>query len=158
MTRDAIAVSSMLALAVLTACSNGPRADSSMHEPGVRTLTIGATSLDPPDLTIRAEQALAFSSIAGNVMQLEFIAPAKDQASKITCRPKNPTVAKGAEAAWATMQTNGEGHLVANIPPGAWGSTCSLATGFYRYRVTQLDSGIHPGEIKTGQEGTITVK
>src|SRR5262249_46730854 len=118
MTRDAFAVSSMLVLVGLTACSTGPRtASSGGHEPGMRTITIGATMLDPPDLTMRAEQALGLSSISGSVMQLEFIGPKTDQASKITCRPKDPAKAKGAEAAWTTIQTNPEGHLVANVAP-----------------------------------------
>ena len=159
MTRDAFAVSSMLVLLALNACSTGPRTGSSGgHEPGVRTITIGSTILDPPDLTMRAEQTLALNSIAGTAMQLEFIGPKTGQASKITCRPKDPAKAKGAEAAWTTISTNGEGHLVANIPPGPWGSTCSLAVGNYVYRVTALDTTVNPGELKTGMEGTITVK
>jgi len=118
---------------------------------------IGATRLDPGNLTITASDAIGFISTAGDPLQVQFIQPT-DQAGKITCRVTDPKQLERGEAPWAELHTSSEGRLTAYVPPGPLPSTYSFAPGSYSYTVKEVDEQMRPIEAKLGQLGTITVK
>ena len=122
-----------------------------------KTIIIGATRLDPVNLTVNASDAIGFMSTAGDPLQLQFIQP-KDQAGRITCRVTDPKQLERGEAPWATFHTSREGRLTAYVPPGAFPSTCSFVPGSYSYTVKEVDAQMRPLEEKLGQLGTINVK
>jgi len=62
-----------------------------------KTIVIGATRLDPGNLTITASDAIGFISTAGDPLQVQFIQPT-DQAGKITCRVTDPKQLERGEA------------------------------------------------------------
>ena len=97
-----------------------------------KTIVIGATRLDPGNLTITASDAIGFISTAGDPLQVQFIQPT-DQAGKITCRVTDPKQLERGEAPWAEFHTSSEGRLTAYVPPGPLPSTYSFAPGSYSY-------------------------
>ena len=118
---------------------------------------IGASRLDPMNVTISSSEAIGFLSTAADPLQLQFIQPA-EQTGKITCRVTDPKQLERGEAPWATFHTSGEGRLTAYVPPGPFPSSCSFAPGSYSYTVKEVDAQMRPLEEKLGQLGTITVK
>jgi hypothetical protein len=118
---------------------------------------IGATVTDPPSLTIATSDTVGFTSQAVDPLQVEFIQP-QQQTGKITCRVTDPkTLARG-EAPWAEFRVNGEGHLMADVPPGVFPSTCSFAPGMYTFVVRVMGQQMRPTEERLGRVGQITVK
>jgi hypothetical protein len=122
-----------------------------------KTIVMGPTRLDPPNLTLTRTDAVGFVNTGGDPMTMEFIGP-KDQSGRITCRVSDPQALKRGEAPWAEFRLSEEGHYKANIPPGRFPSVCSLAPGPYTYVVHRITSGPTPSELRLGQEGTITVR
>jgi hypothetical protein len=122
-----------------------------------KTIVIGATRLDPPDITIGTADTIAFVSTAGDPLQVEFIQPSA-QTGKIDCQVVHPQQLEHGEQAWAEFRMNQAGHLTASVPPGPFQSTCSFAPGSYSYRVRVLDEQMRPLQEKLGQLGSITVK
>ena len=159
MIRRGYALLSGIVLAALVGCAEhkqaaprpAPEAATSQ-----KTIALGATRLDPSNLTIAAGAAVGFTSTADEPLQLEFISP-KDQADRIKCHVADPKSMKAGEAPWGTFRANAEGRLTADIPPGRFPSVCTLAPGAYIYVVRHL-GGINNPALRTPQEGTITVK
>jgi len=146
-----------LSLAAMAGCT-GPSTPARVGTGPVRkTIILGATRLDPPDITIGTNDAIGFDSTASQPLQVEFIQPSQ-QAGKITCRVTDPKQLERGEKPWAEFRPNEAGHLTAYVPPGAFPSTCSFAPGHYSYRVRMLNEQSRPLEEKLGQEGSITVK
>jgi len=146
-----------LSLAAMAGCAGRSTPARVGTGPLQRTIIIGETRLDPPDVTIGTNDAIAFASTAGDPLQVEFIQPS-EQAGKITCRVSDPNQLKRGEKPWAEFRMNEAGHLTAYMPPGPFPSTCSFAPGRYSYRVRVLDEQRRPLEEKLGQLGSITVK
>jgi hypothetical protein len=122
-----------------------------------KTIVIGATRLDPSDVTIGASELIGFASTAGDPLQVEFVQP-DAQTGKITCRVVDPAELQRGEKPWAEFRMNEHGHLTAYVPPGPFPSVCSFAPGRYAYRVRGVDAQMRPLEEKLGQLGQITVK
>jgi hypothetical protein len=121
-----------------------------------RTIVIGPTRLDPPNLTLSRTDAVGFVNTGGDPMTMEFTGP-KEQSGRITCRVSDPQALKRGEAPWAEFRLNDQGHYKADIPPGRFPSVCSLAPGPYTYVVHRIATGPTPSELRLGQQGTITV-
>ncbi len=157
MTRWVHAALGLLAVSALAGCagqtgSSGKNAGS----PGgaEKTIVLGATRLDPDNLTMASTDVLAFISTAFEPLQLEFTQPSS-QAGKISCRVADPKSLKPGETRLATFSLNAEGHFSATVPPGRFLSVCTLAPGPYTYVVHKLSA---PSDDELGQEGTITVR
>ena len=146
-----------LGLTVLAGCAgqNRPAPTAGMAT-SQKTIVIGATALDPEDLTIGASEVVGFVSTAGDPLQVEFVRP-KVQTGKITCRLTDPKRLEPGHAPWAEFRTNEEGHLAADVPAGRFPSTCTFAPGFYAYTVKVMNAQ-RALDQKLGQMGTITVK
>src|SRR4029077_6105205 len=122
-----------------------------------KTITLGATLIDPPDLTMASTDVLAFTSTALDPLQLEFTRPAS-QAGKISCRVADPKTLKPGEKPWATFSQNGEGHFQAMVPPGPFPSVCPLAAGGHTFTVPRVTDNPGNASERLGQEGSITVR
>jgi hypothetical protein len=147
----------LLTLALLAGCSQHTTSMPQSGTPPGKTITLGATRLDPDDLTMSHDETLSFVSTADHPMTIEFTQP-KDQAGRIKCRVADPKLLKGGQAPWATFRMNSEGHLTADVPGGLFPSVCSLAPGSYTYIVKMMDPGLREAPGRLGQQGTITVK
>ena len=151
-----------IALTLLVGCAGhrgavAPGTSGSPAAQGQKTLVLGATRLDPPDLVLAANESLGFVNTASDPLTMEFTGP-KEQAGRITCRLSDPKALKRGEASWAEFRLNDEGHYKANIPPGRFPSVCTLAPGPYTYVVHVVTAALSPSELRLGQEGTITVR
>src|SRR5262245_22261593 len=125
-----------LGIVALTACAGrGGSPPAAGGAGSARTIVIGATSIDPGDVTIGTTDVIAFQSTAGDPVQLEFTQP-DVQTGRITCRLTGPPQA----GRWTEFKMNAEGHLTAYVPPGVFASTCGFAPGRYTYRVRVLDA------------------
>ena len=160
MERRGRALLSTVTMATIVGCAEHQKAVPPPTTAGAasaaKTIVLGATRLDPSDLTITAGATVGFTSTAGEPLQLEFIKP-KTQADRIKCHVADPKSTKPGETPWGTFRANAEGHLTADIPPGRFPSVCTLAPGAYIYVVRHL-GGINNPALRTPQEGTITVK
>src|SRR5262245_489835 len=96
-----------LGIVALTACA-GRGGSAPAAGRSARTIVIGATSIDPGDITIGTTDVIAFRSTAGDPVQLEFIQP-DVQTGRITCRLTGPAPA----GRWTEFSMNAEGHLTA---------------------------------------------
>src|SRR5262249_33824579 len=123
----------LLTLALLTVCGCTTPRPGSATPPG-KTIMLGATRLDPANLTMTHDETLSFVSTATDLLTIEFTQP-KDQGGRISCRVADPKLLESGEAPWATFRMNSEGHLAANVPPGLFPSVCTLAPGSYTYLV-----------------------
>ena len=121
------------------------------------TIIMGATRLDPNDVTISESDLVGFTSTAGNPLQVEFVQP-ETQTGKITCRLIDPAALQRGEKPWVEFRMNEHGHLTAYVPPGPFPSACSFAPGHYAYRVREVGADMRPLEEKLGQLGLITVR
>jgi len=145
----------LLTLVFPASCTVRTTALPGSATPKGKTITLGATRIDPVDLTMSHDEMLSFVSTADQPLSIEFTQP-KDQADRIKCHVADPKLLEGGEAPWATFRLNSEGHLTADVPGGLFPSVCKLAPGSYAYVVRIMDSGIRaPGRL--GQQGTITV-
>jgi len=145
----------LLTVASLTACSGRGAPKPVSAAPAGRTIMLGATRVDPANLTMGHDETLSFVSTAQQPLTIEFIQP-KDQTDRIKCRVADPSLLKTGEAPWATFRTNDRGHLTADVPAGRFPSVCKLAPGSYTFIVHVLSATMQdPGQL--GQQGTITV-
>ena len=124
---------------------------------GQKTIVLGPTRLDPPDLVLATSESVAFVNTGTDPLTMEFTGP-KEQTGRITCRLSDPKALKKGEAPWAEFRLNEEGHYKANIPPGRFPSVCTLAPGPYTYVVHVVTAALSPSELRLGQQGTITVR
>src|SRR5262245_25298476 len=117
------ALAACLGIVALTACAGrGGPTPASGGARSARTIVIGATSIDPADVTIGATDVIAFRSTAGDPVQIEFIQP-EVQTGRITCRLTD----RAQPGRWTEFSMNAEGHLTAYVPPGVFASTCGFA-------------------------------
>src|SRR5262245_18915230 len=147
------AVVGWMVAAVLVGCA-GPSRTTPVTVPGgtkALQITVGSTLIDPEDVTIGANDPVAFFNRAVNPMRIEFIQPHTDQPKRITCSVQDPKTLKPGERPWATFNLSPEGHLVADVPPGPFLSTCSFAKGFYAYTVKELVNVLEPPDTGLGQ-------
>jgi hypothetical protein len=145
----------LLTVASLTACSGRSAPMPGSAAPLARTIVLGATQIDPANLTMGHDETLSFVSTAQQPLIIEFIQPT-DQTDRINCRVADPGLLEGGEAPWATFRTNDRGHLAANVTAGRFPSVCKLAPGSYTFVVYLLNPAMQdPGQL--GREGTITV-
>ena len=149
-------VTGVLGLAMLAGCATSTSSKPTSTGPAEKTIVLGITRLDPPNLTMRHDEALAFVNTAVDPLQLEFTFP-KDQTG-IVCTETPSDSRRAAQGAWATVQKGPDGHLMANVPPGRFRSTCKLAIGSYTYLVRPLSNQIQSPDQQLGLQGTITVK
>jgi len=117
---------------------------------------IGRGVIDPADVTIGTAETVGFTSTADQPLHVEFVTPSV-QAGKINCRLADPKRLERGQAPWAEFRTGADGHLVADMPPGDFGSVCSFAPGYYAFTVKVMDQA-RPMDEKLGRQGTITVK
>ena len=160
MARWVLATIGLLATGALAGCSTratAPTPGAAMHGGAQKTITLGATLIDPADLTMTSTDVLAFTSTAMDPLQVEFTKPSS-QTGKISCKVADPKALKPGEKPWATFTQNGEGHFQAMIPPGPFPSVCTLAAGVYTFTVHRLTGNPGYGEERLGQEGSITVR
>ena len=160
MARRVLATIGLLAAGALAGCTThatAPTPSAGMHGGNQKTIMLGATLIDPADLTMSSTDVLAFTSTAMDPLQVEFTKPAS-QTGKISCRVADPKTLKPGEKPWATFSQNGEGHFEAMVPPGPFPSVCTLAAGVYTFTVHRVTG--EPGYIaeRLGQEGSITVR
>src|SRR4029453_13241023 len=147
-----------LGIVALTACAGrGASTPASGGVRSARTIVIGATSIDPGDVTIETRDVVAFRSTAGDPLQVEFIQP-DVQTGRIMCRVTDAQQNARREGPWAEFRMNAAGHFTAYVAPGVFASTCGFAPGRSTCRVRVLDGQIRPLEEKLGQLGTITVR
>lgn len=148
-----------LGLAALIGCAGqqGPAPAGAGGAGTEKTIVVGASRIDPDDTTMSASQSVAFVNTGLDPVQVEFTNPAQ-QAGKITCRVTDPKQLPKGEAAWAEFRPNSIGHLMAEVPPGRFPSTCTFAPGGYAFVVKVLSMQIRTDEEKLGAQGTITVK
>ena len=150
----------LLAVGAMVGCSaeksSSPKVSASTGA-GQKTILLGASNIEPDDVTVTSTEVIEFNSTALDPLQVEFIKPA-NQAGKINCRVADPKSLKPGEKPWATFNQNGEGHFTAMIPPGRFPSTCTLAPGSYTFVVHNLNEGTRASEGRLGQEGNITVR
>src|SRR5262249_43786990 len=78
-----------LCLPALAGCAGRSRPVPAAGTGPRTTIIIGATRLDPSDVTISASDLVGFASTAGNPLQVEFVQP-ETQTGKITCRLIDP--------------------------------------------------------------------
>ena len=149
-------VTGVLGLAMLAGCATSTSSSRPASGPPRKTIVLGVTRLDPDNLTMRHDEQLVFVNTSTNPVQLEFINP-KDQ-SGIVCRETPSDSKRAPQGAWAMVQKSGEGHLQANVPPGEFRSTCTLAPGSYVYLVRPISMQIQSPDLNQGLQGTITVK
>jgi hypothetical protein len=160
MRRWAYGALGLLAMSAVVGCAaqtGSVRNDSGGPGAAQKTIVLGATRIEPDNFTMASTDVIAFTSTAFDPLQLEFIKPTS-QAGKINCRVADPKSLKPGETPWATFSVNGEGHFVANVPPGQFPSVCTLAPGSYTYVVHQLSAGPGTSEGRLGLEGNITVR
>ena len=160
MARWVFAAIGLLATGALVGCSmhaGAPTPSASTRGGAQKTITLGATLIDPPDLTMASTDVLAFTSTALDPLQVEFTRPAS-QAGKISCRVADPKTLKPGEKPWATFSQNGEGHFQAMVPPGPFPSVCTLAAGEYTFTVHRVTDNPGYASERLGQEGSITVR
>lgn len=155
MTKWTRVIAGCVGLAVLAGCTK-PSRPVRNGSAQAKTIILGATRLDPTNLTIGSADAVGFASTAGDPLQVEFIQPS-DQTG-ITCRVTDPKQLERGEKPWGEFRMNQAGHLTAYVPPGPFLSTCRFVPGRYAYRVRVLDEELRPLEEKLGQLGSITVK
>jgi len=159
MARWVLATIGLLATGALAGCSThaaAPTPSAGMHGGARKTITLGATRIDPADLTMASSDVVAFTSTALDPLQVEFTKP-QNQTGKISCKVADPKALKPGEKPWATFTQNAEGHFQAMVPPGPFPSVCTLAAGVYTFTVHRL-TGNPYGEERLGQEGSITVR
>jgi hypothetical protein len=157
MTRWTRVLAAGLGLTALAGCAGQSRpAPASGAAPARKTIMIGRSIIDPPDLTIGTAETVGFTSTADQPLRVEFVTPSV-QAGKITCRLADPKRLERGQAPWAEFRTGEDGHLVADMPPGDFGSVCSFAPGYYVFLVKVMDQA-RPMDEKLGRQGTITVK
>ena len=149
-----LATSALMGCAAKTGSSPG-----NAGSPGgaQKSVVLGATRIEPENLTMATTHTLAFLNTALDPLQVEFIKPSS-QAGKISCHVADPKSVKPGEAPWATFSPNAEGHLAATVPPGRFPSVCTFASGPYTYVVHRLSGNPTPSEERLGQEGNITVR
>jgi len=157
MPRHAYVALSLLTVVLLTACAGHTGPTSGSTTPRGKTITLGATRIDPDDLAMSHDETLSFVSTSDNPLRIEFTQP-KDQADRIKCRVADPKLLKRGQEAWGTFRPNDQGHLTADVPGGLFPSVCNLAPGSYTYNVTVMGPGLREGPGRLGQQGTITVK
>ena len=160
MARWVFAALALLATGALTACGVQTGSSSkTASSPGAtqKTITLGATRIEPDDLTMASTDVLTFMNTAVDPLQVEFIKP-PSQAGKIGCHVADPKSVTPGETPWATFSQNAEGHFAAMVPPGRFPSVCTLAPGPYTYVVKRLSANPGPSDEFLGQEGNITVR
>jgi hypothetical protein len=145
--------------AVLVGCAgqSGSKPAAGAGATKALQIAVGPTLIDPSDVTIGAKESVGFFNRGLNAMRVEFTRPA-DQAKRITCTVADPKALKPGEKPWATFSVSPEGHMVADLPPGPFQSTCSFAPGFYVYTVKEMVNVLEPPDTGLGQQGTITAK
>lgn len=146
----------VLGLVVLAGCATQTSSSRTASGPPRKTIVLGVTRLDPDNLTMRHDEVLTFVNTSTNPVQLEFTSP-KDQTG-IVCRETPSDSKRAPQGAWAMVQKGAEGHLQANVPPGEFRSTCTLAPGTYVYLVRPISLQIQNPDLNQGLQGTITVK
>ncbi len=142
-----------LVLAVLPArADEGP---NDHNKAPTHTIVIDGERIAPSTTTMDKGDSLVFQNQAFQPIQVSFIAP-KDLQQKVRCSLTGMPAEK--RPPWGLFQFEGD-RLVGMIPPGRFGSICSLAPGNYSFTVRQITAGVEDGgDSMLANEGQIVVK
>ena len=102
MARWVFAALGLLATSALAACGVQTGSSSkTASSPGAtqKTITLGATRIEPDDLTMASTDVLTFMNTAVDPLQVEFIKP-PSQAGKIGCHVADPKSVTPGETPW----------------------------------------------------------
>ncbi len=153
-----------LALALLLA---GPVAALAEHETpeahqhgATKTIMVDNTDIRPEATQMDHGDVIAFLNSSTHPVKITFTEPA-DLEKKIRCGLVREAKDKGRPAAPWALFTWVDGKLVGNVPPGQFGSVCSLDPGKYTFTAERIgvESSQHAGRAGVlAPKGTIEVK